>query len=437
MPRLKYQRVTGMKDILPEDFLYYEKILDEAKKICSFYSFHRIETPILEKLDLFERGLGISSDVVEKQMFVLKTRDGKDALALRPEATAGIARAYFENGFQELPQPVKLWYFGPFFRYERPQKGRYRQFSQFGLEIIGEDNYILDVQVMQIFKVLLESLGIKKVIFEVNSMGDINCRPYYKKALLSYLRKRQNKLCSLCRKRLKINPFRILDCKEEKCRQVCSQAPQIIDYLCDECNLHFKKVIDVLDSIGFPYTINPFLARGLDYYTRTVFEIIPVSFEDYNKDKEVFTKKDSLGGGGRYDSLLRVIGGEEVPAVGGALGVERIIDTLKENGVEFEQEGYCADVFFASIGDLAKKNAFKILEDLRKAKINCANTIGKDSIKGQLRVADKLGVKYVVIYGQKEALENVAVLRDMEKGSQTIVSLGELAKEIKKRIKGG
>ncbi|GBD33790.1 Histidine--tRNA ligase [bacterium HR34] len=434
MPKIKYQRVTGMKDILPVDFVYYDKILSTIKQICDFYSFNRIETPILERIELFERGIGVSSDIVEKQMFSLKTRDEKDTLVLRPEGTAGVARAYFENGLQELPHPLKLWYFGPFFRYERPQKGRYRQFYQFGIEIIGEENYILDVYVMHIFKILLEELGIKNLVFEVNSIGNGNCRPYYKKSLLSYLRKNQNKLCSTCRKRLKVNPFRILDCKEEKCKRVCSQAPQIVDFLCDECKNHFKKVVEVLDTLQFPYTINPFLARGLDYYNRTVFEIIPVSFEEYQKDKDNFTKKDSIGGGGRYDDLLYLIGREEIPAVGGALGIERIIDVLKDNKVEIKEE-YKPDIFFVQIGDLPKKKSFAILEELRKHKINCAESIGKDSLKGQLRIADKLGVKYVIIYGQKEAFENVVVLRDMKTGSQTIVSLQDLVKEIKARLK--
>lgn len=424
MTKLKFQTPKGMHDIFRDEWRYYQKILDTAKEFADFYRFERIETPILEDKELFSKGIGLGTDIVQKEMFTLQTKGGTN-LCLRPEGTASVARAFIQHGMQNLPQPVKLWYFGPFFRYENPQAGRYRQFWQLGFEIISEQNPALDAQIIHIFYSILEELKFKNLVLKINSIGDSFCRPYYKKTLISYLRTRINSLCQDCKRRIKENPLRILDCKDEKCRLIVSQAPQILDYLCEGCKTHLKELIEFLEELGLPYNLDPYLVRGLDYYTKTVFEI----FEDSEKGKEV----GALVGGGRYDNLIKILGGQPTPAVGGASGVERIIALLKEKAVRFpkEKEG---QIFLAQIGILAKKKALKIIEEFRKEGILIYESIGRDSLKAQLKIADKLRVRYVLILGQKEALENKVLLRDMETGKQRLLNLKNLIKEIKKII---
>ena len=279
-----------MHDILPEDQKYYDKFLETAKEVAEFYNFQRMETPILEFSELFEKGTGETTDIVQKQMFSLKTRGG-DSLTLRPEGTPPIVRAYLEHGMFNYPQPVKLWYFGPFFRYEKPQAGRHRQFWQMGLEIIGEKASIIDAQIIQIYYNILKELKLGNLIVEINCIGDQLCRPYYRKILTSYLKSKESVLCPDCKRRIKENPLRILDCKDEKCQPVKAQAPQMVDHLCDECKHHFKEVLEYLEEIELPYRLNPYLVRGLDYYTKTVFEI-------FQEGKEGQTQT-ALGGGGR------------------------------------------------------------------------------------------------------------------------------------------
>lgn len=413
------QTPKGMTDILPEEWEFYEYVLEKVKEIAEFYGFQRIETPILEETELFSRGVGEGTDIVEKEMFSFRTKGG-DHLTLRPEGTAPVVRAYFQNGLASRIQPVKLWYFGPFFRHERPQAGRKRQFWQFGLEILGESNFLVDVEIIFLLFTILKELQIKNPHVEINTLGDNACRPYYKKALSSYLRSKMVGLCSQCKERLKINPLRVLDCKDERCRQIISSAPQILDYLCEECKNHFKKVLEFLEHIGIPFALNPYLVRGLDYYTRTVFEI--------NFPKEEI---GSLIGGGRYDILGKLIQGKELPGVGGAGGIERIIEVLKAEKIELRKERV-PKFFFAQIGELAKKESFKILEELRKNKIEVLTVIGKESLKAQMRTADKYQTKYVLILGQKEAMAEEIIIRDMASAKQKVVKLKNLIKELKK-----
>ncbi|NCO80259.1 histidine--tRNA ligase, partial [bacterium] len=306
--KLKFQSPTGMHDILLEEQKYFQKIYEVCEDIANFYQFQKIETPILEETELFSRGIGFSTDIVGKQMFTLRTKGG-DYLTLRPEFTASIVRAYIEHGMFNLPQPVKLWYFGPCFRYEHPQAGRFRQFWQFGFEVLGEESPVIDTQVIQIFYNILREIRLKKLIIEINSIGDNQCRPYYKKLLVSYFRSREMALCADCRRRLRENPLRILDCKEEKCQRIISQAPQMIDHLCESCHSHFKEVLEFLDEIGLPYHLNPYLVRGLDYYTKTVFEI----YEESPEGRAL----GALAGGGRYDALTKLLGGKDTPGCGG------------------------------------------------------------------------------------------------------------------------
>ena len=434
----KFQTPTGMHDILFDEQKYFQRIYKISQDITDFYGFKKIDTPILENAELFSKGLGISTDIVQKQMYVFKTK-GDDFLSLRPEGTAPVVRSFLQHGMINMPQPVKLWYWGPFFRAESPQAGRDRQFWQLGLETLGEKNSVADAQIIQIFYNILQELRIKDLIVEVNSIGDNQCRPYYKKLLNNYLKSRESSLCSDCKRRFKKNPLRVLDCKEEKCQQVKSQAPQTTDHLCEECKNHFKEVLEFLDEINLPYRLNPYLVRGLDYYTKTVFEIFSEpagskkdsSAEGESPEQE---KKLALAGGGRYDILVKFLGGKDVPAIGGAMGIERIIQVMKGRNLKFSEEAP-AKVFLAQLGGLAKRKSLKIFEDFRREKVSIAESFGRDSLKMQLGRANKLGIRYVLILGQKEALDGTVIIRDMSSGKQEIVKIEKVVAEIKKRLK--
>ena len=423
--KLKFQVPTGMHDILPDEQPYFQKIYNTCENIANFYGFQKIDTPILEEAELFTKGVGSATDIVEKQMYALRTRGG-DYLALRAEGTTPIVRAYIQDALFNLPQPLKLWHFGPFFRYERPQSGRFRQFHQFGFEIFGQEQPIIDAQIIQIFYNILKELKFKNLIIEINSIGDGQCRPYYKKILTSYFKSRTVSLCTDCRRRLKENPLRILDCKQEKCQAVVSQAPQVIDHLCEECKEHFKEVLEFLDEAELPYQLNPYLVRGLDYYTKTVFEI--------SEQNENGKNLGSLVGGGRYDNLVKVLGGKDTPACGGAAGIERIIASLKTRQIKLPQSP-SPKVFLTQLGQLAKKRSLKLLEEFRKAKIPIAESLAKDSLKTQLRIADKLEVDFTLILGQREALEGTVIIRCMKTGRQETVKIEKAVKEIEKKLR--
>ena len=424
-PRI--QTPTGMHDILPKDQPYYRKIYDVTDDIAKFYGFERIDTPMVENLELYERGTGTSTDIVEKQMFTLKTRGG-DILALRPEFTPGITRSYIEHGMHNLPQRVKLYTYGQLFRYEHPQAGRFRQFNQIDLEVFGEESPAIDAQVIQIFYAILSELKFKDLIIKINSIGDSQCRPYYRKVLSAFLKSNQYALCADCRRRMKQNPLRVLDCKEEKCQRIRSQAPQMIDHLNDECKRHFKSVLEFLDETELPYHLDPYLVRGLDYYTKTVFEIYTEESSDEEKDSQ-----SALVGGGRYDTLMKQRGGRDTPGMGAAAGVERMVLEMKARGDVMRTSK--PRVFLAQLGDLPKKKALKLMEELRKADIDVAESLGRDSLRVQLGRADRIGVDLALILGQKEALEESIVIRTMSTGKQDTVKLERVVTEIKKRLK--
>ncbi len=426
MSRKKFQKVTGMYDILPQDWPYYEKILDVVKEISEFYGFRRIETPILEKAELFEKGTGSSTDIVEKEMYAFRTK-GEDLVALRPEGTPSVCRAYIEHGMSSLTQPVKLWSFGPYFRHEKPQSKRNRQFWQFNLDIIGGANSALDAQVMKVVYEIFKELKLKDIIFEINSIGDSCCRPYYKKVLGSYLRKNKSILPVKCQKKLKMNPLRVLDCKEEKVQTVIQQAPQIVDHLCKECKNHFKEVLEFLDELDVPYDFSPYLVRGLDYYTRTVFEV-------FSEKERKRIARNALTGGGRYDHLIKLLGGKDIPACGVAGGVERIIDLMKEKGIKVVGREE-PKLFLAQLGKDAKKRSSLLIEEFRKARVPLNVYLGRDSLKAQLKIANKLKVKYTLILGQKEVLEKKIIMRDMKTGKQKLVKLEKVVKEVKKLLR--
>jgi histidyl-tRNA synthetase len=414
-----------MKDILAKDWLYYDYILSNTKKIFEFYGFERIETPLLEKADLFTKGIGKETDIIGKEMYVLKTKENKELLALRPEGTASVIRAYIEKGMANLSQPVKLYYFGPFFRHEKPQSGRYRQFYQLGAEIIGESSPASDVEILISSKVFLESLGFKQkdILLSLNSIGCSKCRPVYIRELKKYYKGYSRQICSDCRRRIKENPLRVLDCKNEKCLSIKDGAPTSLDCLCSECSSHFKGVLELLDYLGVYYALDKTLVRGFDYYTKTVFE-----FSLSNEEKEI-----AIAGGGRYDKLVEFLGGTSKPAVGVAFGVERLINQLVKNGKELVVSK--PKIFLVQIGDAAKKQSFKLLEQFRKENIFLGESLGKESLRAQLAGANKLNVEYVLILGQEEVLNGMIILKDMNSGLQELIPLEKIINEVKKRLK--
>lgn len=419
-----FTAVKGMQDILPEDQAYWEEIQEVIKEEAQGFNFKRIDTPILEDIGLFQRATGQATDIVEKEMFELVTRGGQK-LALRPEFTPGIIRAYLENGLYSQPLPIKLYSFGPVFRYAQPQAGRFRQFHQFDFEIIGDQAPVLDAQLISLAWQILKKLKLKDLNIQINTIGCQDCRPVYENLLKDYYRRNLSKLCSDCRRRLGKNPLRLLDCKEDKCRLLANNAPQVVNHLCEECHDHFKSVLEFLDELALPYILNPSLARGLDYYTKTIFEIWP---------EQKTERQSSLAGGGRYDLLVKLLGGRSTPAVGFAGGVERIIYLMKTQKLEPTKQSD-PKVYLAHLGELAKKEALKLFEELREAKINLAENLSKNSLKSQLKVANKLGVKISLILGQKEALEGTIIIRNMSTGVQEVVDIKKIVGEVKKRIR--
>jgi histidyl-tRNA synthetase len=426
MSKIKYQTLTGMHDILPEDQVYFKRVQKVVESVANSYTFEKIETPILEFAEVFQKAVGDDTDIVGKEMYTFRTKGG-DLVSLRPEGTAAVMRSYLEHGMHNLPQPVKLWYVGPFFRYERPQAGRFRQFHQFGFEAIGDSSPSIDGQIIQMSYDVLKELGFKNLTIEVNSIGDSECRPYFKKILASYFKSRRSSLCTDCQRRLKENPLRILDCKEEKCQRVKAGAPQIIDHLCEKCHAHFKEVLEFLDELELPYTLNPYLVRGLDYYTKTVFEIVETS--------EDGKSLGSLTGGGRYDNLSKMLGGRDTPGCGSAAGIERIISLMKTREMKTGAKAEEPKIFLAQLGQLAKRKSMKLFEEFRSAKIPVSESFSKDSLKTQLRTANKLNIRWVLIFGQKEALEDFITLRDMDTGVQKEIKLDKVVAEMKNKIK--
>jgi len=418
------QPPRGMKDILPEEQPYWEQIRRVTERLARDYGFLRIDVPLLEYSNLFSRSIGEGTDIVEKEMYSFTTRGG-DKVALRPELTAGICRAYIQHGMNVLPKPVKLFSTGPIYRYERPQEGRYREHHQVNFDAFGEIDPILDAQIIQVACRVVQNLGIKAIQVQLNSIGCLECRKEYRELLTNYLESKKNKLCENCKRRLEVNPLRVLDCKEDKCSQVSSLAPQSIDHLCTECRIHFKSLLEYLDELDLPYAINPHLVRGLDYYTKTVFEIWSGQEEG---------RKHSLGGGGRYDKLVKIIGGEETPAIGFGLGVERLIIEMKRVQAKPYRMAR-PKIFLAQIGDLAKKKSLKLFAELEKNGILTAESFGRGSLKSQLRSADRLKVEITLILGQKEALDNTVIVKNMVTGVQEIVRMDKLAEIIKKKLK--
>ena len=422
------QSPKGMHDILADDYVFYQDIYDKAEEIASYYGFKPIQTPHLERAELFTAAVGQSTDIVEKEMYTLRTKGG-DALALRPEGTAPIMRAYIEHGMHTLPQPVMLWYKGSFFRHESPQKGRFRELRQFGLEIIGEAKPIGEAIIIKIITTVLKELGIGPIMVHINSIGDKKCRGEYRKKLVSYYRKKTKYLCNDCQNRLKTNPFRLLDCKGPGCLEIKKDAPQTVDFLCNSCKQHFKEVLEFLESNEIPYLLDTHLVRGLDYYSRTVFEV----FTDV-ENKEESSALFSLAGGGRFDYLAKILGKRDVAGVGGGIGVDRVAMIMREKNI-IPRQKRVPKAFFIQLSQTAKQKSLSVIEMLRSANIYVAQSISKDNLNGQLGLASKLKVPYALIMGQKEALENSIIVRDMDSGTQTSVPMGKVVEILKKKMK--
>jgi histidyl-tRNA synthetase len=420
------QTPRGMRDILPDEQVWWDRVSAVTRDLADFYGFQKIDTPILEHAAVFRKGIGEETDIIEKEMYVVKTKGG-DVLAVRPEGTAPIMRAYLEHHLARAPQPQKLFYQGPFFRHDNPQVGRFRQFSQVGFEVIGGQNDpVYDAQVIILFQRLLENLKIKNIILKINSIGCRVCRPLYRRQLQNYYKNHVKKLCADCVRRLPTNPLRLLDCKQPQCQEFKVKAPNFFDKLCVMCSTHLKAVLEYLDEVGISYALDSQLVRGLDYYSKTVFE-----FSVEGPGSEV----GALPGGGRYDYLAELLGGRLTPAVGGACGIERLIYVMRAQEVKLAPRGV-RKVFLIHVGDLAKKRSLKIIEDLRVAGISVSESLGRESLKAQLKTADKEGMQLALILGQKECFEGSIIIRDLRKSLQENVQLATLVPEIKKRLRG-
>jgi histidyl-tRNA synthetase len=413
----------GMRDLMNEEYYAFQGFFEKAQEVAVYYGFKPIETPILEHEEIFTTGIGVGTDIIDKEIYNLKTKGG-DHLALRPEHTAPLVRAYIEHGMQNTPQPVMFYQYGPSFRHDKPQRGRYRQFYQFDLDSLGSEKSIMDALVIKTGITILEEAGAQNLSIDINSIGDKECRNSYIKELTNYYKKNLSSLPAIDRERLKTNPLRILDSKEEKTKEINIGAPDSISFLCPSCKKHFKEVLEYLEEMNIPYNINKNLVRGLSYYTRTVFEIIE------EKGGEEGTPL-TLAGGGRYDYLARQIGSKkDIPAVGFSIGVDRIVASpwYKKLAPRILKK---PKIYFIQLGSEAKLKSLNIIEILRKAHVPIAQALSKDSLGSQLAIAEKLNIPYALIFGVKEALDNSVIVRDMVSRSQDTVKLTKLLEYLK------
>lgn len=416
------QSVRGMRDILDEQYYQFQGFFEKAQEVAVYYGFKPIDTPIVEHEGVFTSSIGIGTDIVDKEMYTLKTKGG-DHLALRPEHTAGLMRSYIEHGMQALPQPVLFYNYGPIFRHDNPQKGRYRQFWQFDMDAIGSEKSILDALVIKATLTALEEAGAKNLSIDINSIGDKECRAGYIRELTAYYKKNMSSLSGIDRERLKTNPLRILDSKEEKTIALNQNAPDTLSHLCPACKKHFKEVLEYLEEMEIPYSINKCLVRGLSYYTRTVAEVM---LEDAETGKKI-----TIAGGGRYDYLAKQLGSKkDVPAVGMSIGVDRIVEApwFAKLAPRILKK---PKIYFIQLGFDAKLKSLNVIEVLRKGKVPIAQSISKDNLGAQLAVAEKLGMHYAIIFGQKEAMEGTVIFRDMTNRSQETVKIAKLLEYIK------
>jgi histidyl-tRNA synthetase len=413
--------IKGINDILPNAVGKWQLVESVARRVFSNFGYQEIRIPILEKTELFARSIGESTDIVEKEMYTFPDRNGQ-LLTLRPEATASVVRAFIQHRLHLQPTMRKFYTFGPMFRHERPQKGRYRQFHQINVEVFAIDDPMVDAEVIYMLLVFLQELRIPDITLHLNSMGCPDCRQLFRESLTSYLDSVSAKLCSDCQRRKATNPLRIFDCKVESCRQLVAKAPVLIDHLCDDCVDNFKSVKDHLDSLGVSYTIDPHMVRGLDYYNRTTFEAITPHLGAQN----------AVGGGGRYDGLMKTLGGPDLPATGFAIGIERLILLLDEQ-TDVETGQY--RLFVACLGEEAQKKGFQLVQELRLRDLFVEMDYEPRSLKAQMRRADKMSVTHVFILGEDELKKGSAVLRNMRTGTQEEIPMEGITEQILSRLK--
>ncbi len=419
------QSLKGMNDLIGEEYYSFQGLFEKAQEVAVYYGFQPIETPLLEKEDVFISAIGEGTDVVEKEMYSFRGK-GADRLAVRPEFTASVMRAYLEHGMQTLPQPVMLYSYGPVYRHENPQRGRLRQFRQFNLEIMGTEKSVADAMIIRTTITILEEFGFKDLVVDINSMGDKETRSVFIKELTNYYKKHLGALCKDCNERIKTNPLRLLDCKQEQCQPFKENAPASLSFLSADARKHFKEVLQYLEEMAIPYRINNSLVRGLSYYSRTVFEVIKLDVDENGKEKEI-----TITGGGRYDYLAREMGAKkDVPSVGTGIGMERV-KMFPECKSIAPRIIKTPKIYFIQLGFEAKLKSLCVMEILRKAKIPVQQSLSKDSLGAQLSLAEKTNIPYCIIFGQKEAMENTVIVRNMETHSQDTVKIDALSDYIK------
>ncbi len=403
----------GTKDVLPSDSYKWQYIEDTAREVARAFNISEIRTPTFEHTELFSRGVGETTDVVNKEMYTFEDKGGR-SITLKPEGTAGAARMFIENGLASSPMPLKAFYVTPAFRYERPQAGRLREFHQFGIEVFGSENYHTDAEVIFAASTFLKKLGVKTRL-EINSIGCKSCRAEYNAALKGYFKPHLAEMCETCNSRFEKNPLRMLDCKEEGCRKFTAAAPKITDYLCPECKAHFDGVRNLLTDLGIDYTVNPRIVRGLDYYSRTVFEFVSGEIG----------AQGTVCGGGRYDGLIEELGGKSLPAIGFAAGIERLMLLMDNTGAAFP-ERQKPRIYIAGMDEKTRAAAFKIAAELRLKGVNAECDLMNRSVKAQFKYADKLGAEYVAVIGETEIVSGEVTLKNMKDGTQSAVKTTQI-----------
>ena len=405
------KKIKGTEDVLPKDSYRWQFVEDVMRKESAAYGFKEIRTPVFEHTELFARGVGQTTDVVQKEMYTFDTKGG-ESVTLRPEGTAGAARAVLEHGLVNDSLPIKASYFVSCYRYEKPQAGRLREFHQFGLECYGTQSPVADAELICAAQSIFDRLGIKQLRLEINSIGCPTCRAEYHKALKEYFYGYKDELCDTCNSRLEKNPMRILDCKSPVCSKIAGGAPKITDYLCDECKEHFASVQKYLDAAGVEYTVNPTIVRGLDYYTKTVFEFVT----------DFIGAQGTVCGGGRYDGLIEELGGKHLPSLGFAMGIERLLMLMDKQGIEIPKPSTC-DLYVAVMGESASLKSFEIIKAVRSCGLIAETDIVGRGLRAQMKYADKIGAKFSMVLGDNEIEQGKAVIKNMSNGEQTEIVL--------------
>lgn len=407
------KKIKGTEDVLPKDSYRWQFVEDVMRKESAAYGFKEIRTPVFEHTELFARGVGQTTDVVQKEMYTFDTKGG-ESVSLRPEGTAGAARAVLEHGLVNDSLPIKASYFVSCYRYEKPQAGRLREFHQFGLECYGTQSPVADAELICAAQSIFDRLGIKQLRLEINSIGCPACRAEYHKALKEYFYGYKDELCETCNSRLEKNPMRILDCKSPVCSKIAQGAPKITDYLCDECKEHFASVQKYLDAAGVEYTVNPTIVRGLDYYTKTVFEFVT----------DFIGAQGTVCGGGRYDGLIEELGGKHLPSLGFAMGIERLLMLMDKQGIEIPKPSTC-DLYVAVMGEKASLKSFEIIKAVRSCGLIAETDVVGRGLRAQMKYADKIGAKFSMVLGDNEIEQGKAVIKNMSSGEQTEIVLDD------------